>query len=147
MTLLPSHTCSAQPERPCKVQKTHLPSCVHSCYCCLCIANLQALPLQATAHSLHPLCVYPMHMHASQHHIKQTCAPSDRLAIHSRGSNSLHADLDQYGFVVMLRRHWLESDLEQTDALLNGQAGNATAKLIQHALLVLTASVLGAGCV
>ena len=47
----------------------------------------------------------------------------------------------------MLRQHCLESHLEQMDALLNGQAGNATAKLIQHALLVLTASVLDAGCI
>lgn len=41
----------------------------------------------------------------------------------------------------------MESHLEQMNALLNGQAGNAIAKLIQHALLVLAANVLGAGCI
>lgn len=72
MTLVPSHTCSAQPERPCKAPTIHLSSCVHSCCCFLCTANLQALPLQATAHSPHPVCVYPMH--ASRPHVKQTFA-------------------------------------------------------------------------
>ena len=72
-------------------------------------------------------------------------APNDRLSIQSRGSGIIHSELDQHGHVVTLKRHRLESHLEQMDALLNGQSGNATAKLIQHALLALTASVLGAG--
>ncbi len=76
-----------------------------------------------------------------------TFAPSDRLPIHGKGSGIFYSELDQHGLVVMLRWRCLESHLEQMDALLNGQAGNATAKLIQHALLVLTASILGAGCI
>ncbi len=57
MTLLPSHTCSAQSKRPCKAPTIRLSNCVHSCFCCSCTANLQALPRQATAYSQHCRCV------------------------------------------------------------------------------------------